>query len=84
MFARLDTNSDKKIDAAEMQSISEFLRERLKQSDTNGDGVVELAEYEAGLAERRAAGGGGGPGGGGPGGGGGPAGGSFGGGRGGN
>jgi multidrug efflux pump subunit AcrA (membrane-fusion protein) len=99
-FARLDTNGDSKIDAGEVEAVPEAFRDRVKQNDANGDGVIELAEYMAGAARRRAAGGGfggpggpGGPGGGpggpggpggGPSGGGGPPGGSFGGGRGGN
>jgi hypothetical protein len=85
MFARLDGNSDGKLEASELEVIPEAFRDRIKQNDSNGDGMVDLDEYMAGVARRRAAGGGG-PGGGGPGGGGGggPPGGSFGGGRGGN
>lgn len=67
MFARLDANSDGKIDASEMSSMPEQFQERFKQNDTNGDGVVDRGEFDASAARRRAQGGG--PGGGGPGGG---------------
>lgn len=69
MFARLDANSDGKVDADEMASIPEQFRSRFTQNDSNGDGVVDRAEFDASVARRRAQGGGG-PGGGGPGGGG--------------
>ncbi|MFM7846730.1 MAG: EF-hand domain-containing protein, partial [Planctomycetota bacterium] len=53
---------------SEMATIPEAFRERFKQNDANGDGVVDKAEFEAGMARLRGAGGGA-PGGGAPGGG---------------
>ncbi|MFO0868179.1 MAG: HlyD family efflux transporter periplasmic adaptor subunit [Pirellulales bacterium] len=74
MFARLDTNSDGKIDSGELDAIPvEVMRDRMKQNDTNGDGSVDREEFDAAMARRRAQGGGpGGPGGGPGGSGGGP------------
>ncbi|MFM9115770.1 MAG: HlyD family efflux transporter periplasmic adaptor subunit [Planctomycetota bacterium] len=68
MFARMDANSDGKVDESEMATIPEAFRERFKQNDANGDGVEDTAEFEAGMARLRGAGGGA-PGGGAPGGG---------------
>lgn len=44
MMQRYDTNSDGKIDAAEIANIDERSRDRVKQGDKNGDGEVSKEE----------------------------------------
>jgi hypothetical protein len=68
MFARMDTDKDGKLSAAEMDSMPPQLKERLGNADANNDGGVDQGELTAAFAKMRAAGGGGGFGGGGPGG----------------
>lgn len=85
-FSTVDTNTDGKLSADEINAMEESRRDRVKQADANSDGVVERAELLQATKRRMASGGGrggpgGGPGGGGRGGpgGGGPGGGGFGG-----
>lgn len=69
MMDKYDTNSDGKIDTAEIANIDERSRDRVKQGDKNGDGEVskdEMVKAMDSMMKRFQ--GGGGPGGGGRGG----------------
>ena len=60
MFAKNDQNGDGKLTGDE---ISERMRGRLADIDTDGDQSISKDEFMASMAKRRAAGGGGGGGG---------------------
>jgi len=49
MLARFDVNKDGKLDEGERKVMADTLAaERFKKLDTNGDGVISLAEFQAG------------------------------------
>ena len=55
MIARFDTNKDGKLDDAERKVMHDTLAgERFKKLDTNGDGVLSLDEFKAGVGHRHA------------------------------
>jgi hypothetical protein len=50
MLARFDANKDGVLDATERETMRNTLaEERFKQLDTNGDGVLSLDEFKAGM-----------------------------------
>jgi multidrug resistance efflux pump len=67
MMQRVDTNSDNVIDAAELDALPEGFRDRVKDSDADGDGKITREELLSGMKqmmeERMQQGGGGPPGG---------------------
>lgn len=64
-FARLDSNGDGKLTLDEMGTVPAGLRPRLAQGDTDGDGAISRAEFNAVIQQALQSGGSGGPGGGG-------------------
>lgn len=62
-FARMDSDGDGKLSAAEWDAVPAPLRERLGNVDGNGDGAIDRAEMIAAFTKMRSGGGpGGGPG----------------------
>jgi multidrug resistance efflux pump len=66
MIRGLDTNKDGKVDAAEMESLPDQFKTRLKEADTNSDGALDSKELNVvvqAIAARMGGAGGGRPGG---------------------
>jgi len=54
IFARLDQNSDGKIDSGELAAMPDRFRDRLKAADTDSNGAISRAEWAVAAAAMRA------------------------------